>query len=199
MSSVRIDRQQYLGLPLEAHALLAGKDVALEDASAIDLPGGGPGRTMLDLHALLGGQRLSDANLVVRALFGLRWLLGRLFGWDRDADRDRDRWSYLGRLPDALKARSLVTPGTADGPFRYLYVLPGEALSEIRNRTVHAFICSVLMPRAGGYRMYWGIYVKRVSWLTPVYMALIEPFRRFIVYPAIFRRIQRAWQARYPQ
>jgi hypothetical protein len=29
-------------------------------------------------------------------------------------------------------------------------------------------------------------------------MALIEPFRRFIVYPAMLGRIRRAWTARYP-
>jgi hypothetical protein len=39
--------------------------------------------------------------------------------------------------------------------------------------------------------------VKPSSWLTPVYMALIEPFRRFIVYPAMLGRVRRAWTARY--
>jgi hypothetical protein len=28
-------------------------------------------------------------------------------------------------------------------------------------------------------------------------MALIEPFRRFLVYPALFARLRRAWIARY--
>ena len=42
-----------------------------------------------------------------------------------------------------------------------------------------------------------GIYVKSTSWLTPIYMALIEPFRRFLVYPAMFARLRRAWIARY--
>jgi hypothetical protein len=50
----------------------------------------------------------------------------------------------------------------------------------------------------GGYRLYWAVYVKPASWLTPVYMALIEPFRRLIVYPAMLARVRRAWIARYP-
>ena len=44
-----------------------------------------------------------------------------------------------------------------------------------------------------GYRFYFAIYVAKVSWITPVYMALIDPFRRWIVCPAIFREIQRSW------
>jgi len=28
-------------------------------------------------------------------------------------------------------------------------------------------------------------------------MAAIEPFRRFVVYPSILRRIERAWAAKY--
>src|SRR2546425_8864317 len=41
------------------------------------------------------------------------------------------------------------------------------------------------------------VYVKPVTRLTPLYMALIDPFRRFIVYPAIGRRIQRDWLRAY--
>jgi hypothetical protein len=78
-----------------------------------------------------------------------------------------------------------------------LYVLDRESLMEIRNATVHAFLSSVLVETPSGYRLYWAVYVKPVSRLTPLYMALIEPFRRFIVYPAIFRRIRRGWEERY--
>jgi hypothetical protein len=82
--------------------------------------------------------------------------------------------------------------------FRLLYVVGHESLAEIHNATVHAFLCSALFERPGGYRLYWTVYVKPTSWLTPVYMALIEPFRRFIVYPAMLGRVRRAWIARYP-
>lgn len=50
-----------------------------------------------------------------------------------------------------------------------------------------------------GYRLYLGVYVQPVSRLTSLYMALIDPFRRFIVYPAVLRRIRRAWVERYPR
>ena len=40
------------------------------------------------------------------------------------------------------------------------------------------------------------VYVMRVSWLTRPYLIAIEPFRR-ILYPAMLRRIRRAWVATY--
>jgi hypothetical protein len=78
-----------------------------------------------------------------------------------------------------------------------LYQHDRESLAEIRNKTVHAFLCSVLRPDAGGYRLYWAVYVQPVSRWTPAYMAVIEPFRRFIVYPTILRRLRLAWMDRY--
>jgi hypothetical protein len=41
---------------------------------------------------------------------------------------------------------------------------------------VHAFLASVLTETLDGYRLYWAVYVHPVSRLTPLYMALIEPF-----------------------
>lgn len=52
---------------------------------------------------------------------------------------------------------------------------------------------------AGGYRFYFAVYVANVSPLTPVYMALIEPFRRFLVYPALLGNLRAAWVAAYPE
>jgi len=69
--------------------------------------------------------------------------------------------------------------------------------AEIRNATVHAFLCTALREGPSGYRLYWAVYVKPTSWLTPLYMMLIEPFRRFIVYPAMLGRVRSAWSALY--
>jgi hypothetical protein len=190
----RVTPAEYRALPLEAHAVLEG--VPLQDVTAIDLPGGGGGRTIADVRALLPPGGLLAANPLARALFGLRLWLGRLFGWDNPR-HDRAEASYLARVSESLRARSEAPPGTMEGGFRLLYLLGQESLSEIRNATVHAFLCAALREQPDGYRLYWGIYVKPVSRLTPLYMALIEPFRRFVVYPAIFRRLRRAWIERY--
>jgi hypothetical protein len=188
---MRVSSAELERLGLEAAAIL--RDVPLRDVSAVDLPGGGARRTLADVRALLGAGRPSAP---VRALFALRWFLGRLFGWDAPRHQHPET-SYLHRLSDEMKGRSRVAPGSPDGPFRLLYLFDRESLAEIENATVHAFLSAALIETDRGYRLYWAVYVKPVSWLTPFYMTLIEPFRRFIVYPTLLRRLRQAWQARY--
>ena len=191
---MRVPAEEFRALDLEVHSFLA--DVPLQDVSAIDLPGGGPDRTISDLRALRDRDGVLTASVPVRILFSLRLLIGRLFGWDRTLHTYAEE-SYVQRLTDGQRSRSLADPGTPDGPFRLLYLFPQEALGEVRNATVHAFSCMALRRTPDGYRLYWAIYVKNVSRLTPLYMALIEPFRRFVVYPAILRRLRASWVETY--
>ena len=99
----------------------------------------------------------------------------------------------MHRLTDEDRELSLEPPGSMDGPFTVLYVHPLEAVSEIRNATVHAFLVFALTATDDGYRLYWAVYVEPVGRGTRIYMALIDPFRRRLVYPAILRRLHRAW------
>ena len=140
------------------------KTVPLRDVSVVDLPDGGDDRTIADVRRLLEAAK-SRAPFAVRALVGLRRFLGRVFHWD----------------------------GEQSEPLRLIHESPYEMLSEARNATVHAFSCMALRRRPGGYRLYWAIYVENVSAFTPLYMAAIEPFRRFVVYPAILGSIRAAW------
>jgi hypothetical protein len=142
------------------------------------------------------GDRRPRPNVAVRALFALRWWLGRVFRWD-DERHDPPGASYVHRLTEADRVQSQVPPGTRDGRFRVLYVLRNEALSEIRNATVHGFLALALTPREQGYVLYVAIYVKAVGRFTALYMSLIDPFRRFVVYPAIVRTVQQAWLRTY--
>ena len=102
--------------------------------------------------------------------------------------------SSLHRLSSTITVVRRRPPG--HGTVRVLYVLERESLAEVRNATVHAFLASVLTETPGGYRLYWAVSVHPVSRLTPLSMALSEPFHRCFVYPAIFRRIRRAWEER---
>src|SRR4051794_35217401 len=124
---MRVDLAELRALPLEAHAILS--DVALRDVTAIDLPGGGPGRTLADVRALIPAEGLLRANALTRALFGLRLWLGRRLGWDRP-EHDRSEASYLPRISEALRARSTIVPGTMEGAFRLLYLSDTESLAE---------------------------------------------------------------------
>src|SRR4029450_660061 len=133
---MRVDREEYDQLDLRAHSLLA--DVPLHDVWLVDLPGGGPGHTILDLRALLSLESSPPAKGAVRFLFGPRAWLGRVFGWDREPPQ-ASRETYLQRLTAADRESSLGAPGTPEGPFRVLFLSPREAISEIQNPTVHGF------------------------------------------------------------
>jgi Protein of unknown function (DUF2867) len=52
---------------------------------------------------------------------------------------------------------------------------------------------SALVEGGTAYRFYFGVYVRPVGRLTPIYMALIDPFRAWIVYPSLLRSIQKTW------
>lgn len=191
---MRVDPAAFQNLDLRCHALL--RDVPLHDVWAIPLHDGGPDRTMDDVRALIFGDGRPTPNVAVRALFALRCWLGRVFRWDNER-RDPPGASYVDRLTEADRVHSRIPPGTRDGWFRVLYVLRHEALSEVRNATVHGFLASALTHREQGYVLYLAIYVKAVSRFTALYMALIDPFRRFVVYPSIGRQVQRAWVRTY--
>ncbi len=187
---MRVTPEEYEQIDLRAHSLLA--DIPLHDVWAVELSGGGRGRTITDVRGLLSLENLAAANAAVRFLFGLRVWLGRVFGWDREPPQ-ATRESFLSRLSAADRECSLVPPGTPEGPFRVLFVSPRESISEIQNSTVHAFLVFALVERSAGYRLYLGIYVRPVGRATGWYMRLIDPFRRFIIYPAWLRTIRAAW------
>ena len=180
---------EYLRLELRAHELLRG--IPLYDVTVVDLPDGGAGRSLADVRRL---DREVRPSRLAGFLFGVRRLLGRAFGWDRIPMRPEA--SLLPRLSERDRRDSEIAPGTRDGPFLVLYQFPGEALRETRNATVHGWISTALAPTATGYRLYWAVYVLPVSWISRPYLMLIEPFRR-LLYPAMLRRIRRAWIAAY--
>jgi hypothetical protein len=188
---MQADPAEYLQLDLRVHSFLA--DVELHDVWVAELDGGGPDRDIQDARRCFRPQTATTANAAVRLLFAIRAGLGRVFGWDRA----RDAWAdemYAKRLTDDERAASLVAPGADEGPFSVVYVLPYEALSEIRNATVHAFSCFALRPTSTGYRLYWAIYVKPIGRWTALYMRLIDPFRRIVVYPAVIGGIESTWR-----
>ena len=191
--TMRLDPDEFRARPLRVHALL--RDIPLEDAWAVPLSGGGAGRTVQDVRAvMLAGRETAPA--VVRGLFQLRRRIGALFGWDDQ----RPAWnaeSYADRLSPEDRARSLVAPGTPDGSFRLLYRFEDEQLGELRNATVQAFASLSIRQTSGGYLAYLGVFVQPVHRFTRLYMAIIAPFRRLVVYPAIIRKVQGAWAERY--
>lgn len=136
---------------------------------------------------------------IARALFSLRSRLGAWFGWD-DADSrlpGSTETTLSARVPDEL--RDTVTRPIAVGSTTFVpvYRTDDEWAAEISNSTVHAVMhLGWVEEGAGAYRGQLGVYVKPRGRLGATYMALIGPFRRLIVYPALMRQIARAWDAR---
>ena len=143
---------------MRAHAIL--HDVPLHDVWRLDLQGGGDGRTVADIRTLVSANRLSG---LVRLLFAIRWLLGQLFRWDRESAGGEGLFQL--RITEADRARSTVATGTKDGPFTVLYVHPTEAMSEIRNSTVHAALVWVLIRRKDGYPVVMG-HLCETGWMV---------------------------------
>jgi hypothetical protein len=117
---------------------------------------------------------------------------GREFGEPRKSFAGEAKREEL-RLGDADRSRSLASAGTRDGLFRVVYRFENEQLVELINSTAHAAALSALVETGNTYRFYFGVYVRNVGRFTPFYMALIDPFRKLIVYPSLLHGVRVRW------
>jgi Protein of unknown function (DUF2867) len=186
----RISTQEFQRLPLRVHEFLDG--VPLHDVWTVDLPWMRRGIT-LDEFLRAAGEHPFRPSPVVRGLLNLRFFVGRCLGWDREMDVIAGE-TFASRLTPADRSQSLVPAGSPAGPFRVVYRFDNEQLLELRNRTAHAAAVSALVETAGAYRFYFGVYVRSVGRLTPVYMAAIDPFRKLIVYPSLLHSVGTTWK-----
>jgi len=185
----QISTEEFEQLPLRVHGFLAG--VPLHDVWAVDLPRTRSGIT-LDDFLRTASTRLFTLSPVVRALLNLRLFVGRLLGWDREPSTTA--WeTFTTRLTTADRSKSLAPAGTHEGLFRVVYRFENEQLLELINRTAHAAALSALVETPNAYRFYFGVYVCSVGRFTPVYMALIDPFRKLVVYPSLLRTVRATW------
>jgi hypothetical protein len=187
----QISEQQFKRLPLRVHTFLAG--VPLHDVWVTDLPRPHAGITLDEFLRVAGGH-LFTPSAVVRTLLNIRFFLGGLFGWDRTTSKATTTETFADRLTPADRARSLAPAGLKDGHFRVVYRFENEYLMELINRTAHAAALSSLVETTSSYRFYFAVYVRSVSRLTPLYMALIDPFRKLVVYPSLLRSVCARWK-----
>jgi hypothetical protein len=120
--TMRASAAEYRTLHLRAHELL--RDVPLYDVSSVDLPGGGNGRTIADIRTL---ESATPPSHIATFIYGLRYLMGRVFGWDREPMRPED--SFLERLSQRDRCDSEITPGTLDGTLLGLVPISGRSAS----------------------------------------------------------------------
>jgi hypothetical protein len=193
----RISPPEFFAQPLRVHSFLAG--VALHDVWAVDLPAIREGITLQEFRRRTKRKDSAEQlTLPTRLLIRLRILIGRIFSWDSELN-ETPKELFAERLTSEDRVCSAVPAGTREGflrregNFRVVYSFENETLLELINRTVHAAVLSALVETSEGYRFYLAIYVRKRGWVTPVYMALIDPFRRWVVYPAILSQIESNW------
>ncbi len=187
----------HLSRPWRVHALAS--DFELLDVWRFALRG-----DERDFPSFLGfmsdTKALADScSAPARALFALRLRLGRAFGWDRERAAlpipGCSETSLRDRLPDAHER--VATRGGAE--FALVYEEQREALLELSNSTCHALMhLGWVSIDAGGYAGQMAVYVKHRGRAGRAYMGLIEPFRRWVVYPALTAAVARQWQTARP-
>jgi hypothetical protein len=186
----QISPTEFYAQPLRVHTFLA--DVPLHDVWAVDLPTHRDGVALSEFLRQASQGGINRLPPMARALLRLRLFLGRIVRLE-DEPKDALAASFGSRLTPEDHARSLVVSGTPEGLFRVVYRFENEQLLEIQNRTVHAAALSALAERADGYRFYFAVYVRQRTWITPFYMGLIDPFRKWIIYPAMLKTIRATW------
>lgn len=185
-------------------------DFTLEDVWALPTPGGAEDfSTLLELVGSIDPGR--SESRATRVLWQTRDRLGGWLGLGRirvQADGGPDapagklpipgtgETSLADRLPDDLRD----TAADADFgslPFTPLYRTDSEFAAEVSNQTVHGVAHLAWVDQGEGrYQGQMAVYVKPRGLFGQGYMALIKPFRYWIVYPALMRQFERAWNRR---
>jgi hypothetical protein len=182
-------------------------DFTLEDVWALPVHGGAEDFQAL-LDEMVSFHPMSAASVSTRVLWGLRDRLGRWFGLGRISTAagaesklpipGTSETSLSGRLPADLRD---TTEGLSFGslPFVPLYRTDVEFAAELSNQTVHGVMHLAWVDQGDGrHQGQMAVYVKPRGRLGKGYMALIKPFRYWIVYPALMQEVERAWKARVP-
>jgi hypothetical protein len=182
-------------------------DFTLEDVWALPVQGGPEDfEVLLDLTASFDPSQVESR--AARFLWDLRDRLGAWFGLGEvsapvDGDGpgemsipDSSETSLRDRLPPDLR-------GTGAGvsfdrlPFVPLYRTDREAAAEVSNKTVHGVAHMAWVEVGDGrYQGQMAVYVKPRGAFGRAYMALIKPFRHWVVYPPMMRQMERAWDER---
>lgn len=185
-------------------------DFTLEDVWALPMSGG---REDFDavIEMAAAGDPANAKSLPTRALWRLRDRLGSWFDLGRisaaaGAGRNdgagelpipgTSGTSLAGRLPDDLRDTAADVQ-FASLPFIPLYRTDDEFAAEVSNQTMHGVMHLAWVDQGEGrYQAQMAVYVKPRGLFGKGYMALIKPFRHWIVYPALMRQTERQWNSR---
>jgi len=190
LGSAHLATAEHTRQPWRIHEI--AKDFRVLDVWALPTPGGPDDfprlvRLMTDFDP-------AETSVVVRALFAIRWTLGRMFGLD---DQETGLGVRVGSLRDRLPSDLADPPSDLDAHlFTPLYLTHNELALEMANQTVHGLMhIGWVADETGGYRGQMAVLVKPNGALGAAYLTAIAPFRHLLVYPLMLRDIGRAWSA----
>lgn len=141
-------------------------------------------------------------NSVTGRLFKFRALIGKMFRIDKNVNKmpipDSKEFNLTDRMTITEKANhspeldiDIRTDNYLD--FKTVYSFKNETLNEIANASEHALMHYSWIKKDDCYRIQMASYVKHRSKMSPLYIKLIEPFKRKIVYPYLFGEFVRRW------
>ena len=196
---MRIPNEWHKELPWSVHELTP--DFALEDVWRFPIEAGPEHNLTLFREKVLpriahGLTRKGIAGL----LFRLRWLLGKIFRWDpktlADPPNQIEEKSLRRRyLEKGGESEPIPRTPRSKTPFSFVYIKENEYLAEITNKTVFAAIHYSWTPIGEDrFAVDMAVYVKPNGRFGRMYMAMIRPFRRLIVYPKMMKLGQQAWR-----
>jgi hypothetical protein len=194
---MKIDPAPHLEAPWRVHTL--APDFQLLDVWELPITGA-PEDRFDRFFDLIAAQGVESESPIARALFWIREKLGEIFRWDKVTERRAipgcAETTLIDRLTAEDRARSSIVPGTPSGieigNVCFVYRFEEEALVEVSNATIHAMLhLSWARDASGRARM--AIYIKTRGIMSRWYMAAIEPFRQWFVYPAWTKTMIRAW------
>lgn len=191
-----IERKSFEELPLKVHKFLSG--VRMHSFDFIKLKGGNRELRMDEIYRITGLNQNDDIKFgfITKTLFDIRGYIGKVLGWD-DVPELIKKHSWIIHLTDSEREKSLIPSGKAEGISRVLYCYENEILFEIINRTVHCFWVMASQKKVDGYDLYVAIYVRKLNWRTPIYMTLISPVVKWIVYPAMKKNVKNHWEKEF--
>lgn len=190
--TMRLPDSNYTDRPWRLHEIAA--DFTVEDVWALPTPGG-PHELDRFVRGFTAAEE-DESGIVYRALFAIRWWIGRRMGWDRADTGLGARVSTIrDRLPHDL-AEGPRGPDFATEPsFSAVYQTEREYVAELANRTVHALmhIGWVPDPAQGTHHAVMTSLVRPNGLVGRAYMTALKPIRRTLVYPSLVRSVGKQW------
>ena len=194
-NTMKVDNELHRDRPLYVHAFIPDFTLDTVWRVPVELKSHHTLQQFLDRFSK-AGEELETTGLA-GLLFKTRRWIGRVLRWDEKPVQDRlVRGSLRERYArrEGLDLQDLPSPG--EGYFVPVYQLQNEFLSEIENKTVHAALHFSRVAREDGtWEIYLAIYAKPKGIVGRLYLAIVRPFRHWIVYPSMMSAVKKDWDA----